>query len=70
VQGLDFEIEVNGRRVKALVLAEMLMHRYGASHEPKSWLDAFERNEREIRSMARRRFRFGEVIVVVGLDAV
>ena len=65
IQGVQFELSVDGRTVSAVIVAETLKHRFGADDTPASWLRAFEANEVAIMAVAFRQFRAGRTAAIV-----
>jgi hypothetical protein len=65
VEAVQFFVMVDDEAVKGLVLAEVLVDRFGALDSPAGWLIAFELHRSEIVASALRCRRAGRRTVVV-----
>jgi hypothetical protein len=65
VQGVQFSMDVLDERLMVVVMAELLMSRFGASKDPAVWIATVERHRLEIEALAGLHRRAGARTIVL-----
>jgi hypothetical protein len=69
IEALQFTMAIDERAVKVVVLADVLIHRFGASEDPVTWLDKFETHCDEIVATSVKCHRAGADVVMLDEDS-